>query len=143
MPAPTLQAEDLVLCSGTVMTTPFLDRLEPARRSGFKGLSMNAGDIASTRATGISTAELIRRVADAGLAIAEFDAVTSWLPFHQRPDGRESSNPLKGADAEHICPIARGARRPICLCRRDVRPGGRDEPAAEGFAHVCDVATKP
>ncbi len=140
MPAPTLQAEDLVLCSGTVMTTPFLDRLEPARRSGFKGLSMNAGDIASTRATGISTAELIRRVADAGLAIAEFDAVTSWLPFHQRPDGRESSNPLKGADAEHICPIAGelGARSVsvVEMFDREVEI----EPAAEGFAHVCDVA---
>jgi sugar phosphate isomerase/epimerase len=138
-PNPTLQAEDLVLCSGTVMTTPFMDRLEPARMAGFKGLSINRGDIASTRAAGISIAEVTRRVADEGLAIAEFDAVTSWLQFHQ-PDGQGGSNPLRTADAEHICPIAGelGARSVsvVELFGRKVEL----ERAAEGFAHVCDVA---
>ncbi len=139
-PDPNGQADDLILCSGTVMTTPFLERLEPARRCGFRGLSMNGGDIASTSLAGISPAEVARRVADEGLMIAEFDAVTSWLGFHQVASSERKQNSLRAGTAERVCPIAGqlGARSVSV-----VEMFGRDvalDSAAEGFAHVCDVA---
>jgi sugar phosphate isomerase/epimerase len=130
---------DLVLCAATVKETPFLDRLAPARAQGFRGVSVNGYDVGSARKAGLSTSELGARVADEGLAVAEFDAVTSWLPRHATDDAR-GRLPMRDSTAERVCPIAGevGARSISVV---ELLDGVLEvDEAAEGFARVCDVA---
>ncbi|AYJ87089.1 sugar phosphate isomerase/epimerase [Sphingomonas paeninsulae] len=70
----------LVLAAGTVQSTPFLDRLAPARAAGFNGISMFAADFEVLTAAGITANEVRMRVADAGLVLTEVEIVGNWLP---------------------------------------------------------------
>jgi sugar phosphate isomerase/epimerase len=64
---------DLVLCAASLLHVPFLERLEPARKAGFAGVSMTPFDYELVRSSGTSDAALRRRVADLGLGVAELD----------------------------------------------------------------------
>jgi sugar phosphate isomerase/epimerase len=77
----------LVLAAGTVQSTPFLDRLAPARAAGFNGISMFVGDLEVLTAAGITANEVRMRVADAGLVITEVEIVGNWLPGTRRKVG--------------------------------------------------------
>ncbi len=133
---------DLVLCAGTVRTTPFLERLEPARRNGYRGVSITSYDLKAAQASGTSVLELAQRVVDAGLAIAEFEAITSWLDLHVDSEASGRPTPMRGNTAERVCPTAAAVGAPIVTL---VELMGADidvDVAAEGFAHVCDVAAE-
>jgi len=136
-----LGRDDLVLCAGTVAATPLLERLAPARAAGFAGVSLTPFDHAAVRAAGVSDAELRRRVADAGLELAELDAITTWLPGHEPPPGwGEMGRVLRTCTAERLCPLAEaiGARSLTAVEFYGARVGL--DAAIEAFAGVCDRA---
>lgn len=137
----TLGPGDLVLCAATVKETPFLDRLAPARAHGFRGVSINGYDVASARKTGLTPEDLAARVGDEGLAVAEFDAVTTWLARHGT-DAARASLPMRDSTAERVCPLA-GAVGARSVSVVELLPGDVSiDDAATGFAHVCDVAAE-
>ena len=133
-----LTSEDLVLCAGSALQTPFTERLRLAAASGFAGLSMWESDYLGARAEGYSDADLRGALADHGIEIAELDALTRWLPGDDdavRSDwatGFEEKDFYAVADAigaRSINVVDLGARRTISV-----------EAAAEAFAGVCDRA---
>ena len=132
---------DLVLCAGTVASTPFLERLEPARAAGFAGVSLTPFDYEAVRARGTSDAELRRRIADAGLAVSELDAITTWLPGHEPPAALgELGRMLRDSTPERLCPMAEAVgARSLTLVEFY---GARVEldQAVDAFAAVCDRA---
>jgi sugar phosphate isomerase/epimerase len=77
----------LVLAAGTVQSTPFLDRLAPARAAGFGGVSMFAADFEALASAGIKADEIRMRVADAGLVLTEVEIVGNWLPGERKKAG--------------------------------------------------------
>lgn len=140
----SLSHNDLVLCAGTVITTPFLDRLEPIAKAGFKGLSMWAGDFTALEATGIGPSEIRTRVADAGLEISEFETVACWLP-DQRPGTQDpdwAGAFLLQYTPDYICRMAAavGARSVIVIDAFGVAFDA--DVMAECFADVCDRAAE-
>ena len=77
----------LVLAAGTVQSTPFLERLAPARAAGFDGVSIFAADWETLSNAGITADEVGMRVADAGLVITEVEIVGNWLSGERRKAG--------------------------------------------------------
>ena len=133
-----LTSEDLVLCAGSALQTPFTERLRLAAAAGFAGLSMWESDYLGARAEGYSDADLRGALADHGIEIAELDALTRWLPGDDeavRSDwatGFEEKDFYAVADAigaRSINVVDLGALRTISV-----------EAAAEAFAGVCDRA---
>jgi len=137
-----LDQNDLVLCTGTAQHVPLLERLAPARAAGYKGVSIQPHEVSRLRAAGTSDPELVSRVADAGLAIAELDAITTWLPGHAPPPSfpKELGRMLQGCTPERLIPIAAsiGARSLTVVEFYGAKVGLDD--AAESFASICDLA---
>ncbi|TFG96713.1 MAG: sugar phosphate isomerase/epimerase [Myxococcales bacterium] len=137
-----LDQYDLVLCTGTAQQVPFLERLTPARAAGYKGVSIQPHEHAQLRAAGSSDQEVRSRVADAGLAIAELDAITTWLPGHAPPASfpTELAQMLRGHTPERLVPIAAslGARSLTVVEFYGAKVSIDD--AAEAFAGICDLA---
>ena len=137
-----LDQRDLVLCAGTALHVPFFERLAPARAAGYRGVSVQPHELDRLRARGVSDAELRRRVADAGLELAELDAVTTWLPGHAPPAafGAELGAMLRGCTPERLVPLAAsvGARSltAVEFFGARVDTGA----AAEAFARLCELA---
>jgi sugar phosphate isomerase/epimerase len=138
----SLDQRDLVLCSGTAQRVPLLERLAPARAAGYAAVSIQPHEHARLCAAGSSDAELRRRIADAGLAIAELDAITTWLPGHAPPRAfpTELAQMLRGYTPERLVPIAAslGARSLTVVEFYGAKVGV--DVAAEAFAGICDLA---
>ena len=132
-----------MLCAGTLMTTPFSERLAPARDAGFLGVSLQPMDAMAFVGDGHSLADLVALVADHGLAVAEFDAITTWDDDHEPPaawgpDGAA----MKAGTAENLVPLAAAVgARSISIVEYYGVDLGTDR-AAAGFAHACDVAAE-
>lgn len=139
-----LSRDDLVFCVGTHGTTPLFDRLAPVRAAGFAALSIRPNEIDSLRARGVSDAEIRSRVADAGLSLAEVDAVTTWLPDHRPPAGMPPAlaSLLARNTVERVAALAESvAARSLTIVEYyGLRPD--PDAAAEAFARVCDVAAR-
>jgi sugar phosphate isomerase/epimerase len=141
--ADAFAAEDLVLCAGTLMTTPFTARLAPARDAGFRGVSLQPMDAMTFLGNGRSPEDLIALVADHGLAVAEFDAITTWDDDHDPPaawgpDGLA----MKAGTAENLVPLAAAVgARSISIVEYYGVSLGTDR-AAGGFARACDLAAE-
>jgi sugar phosphate isomerase/epimerase len=80
-----LGPDDLVLCAGSVNRTPLLDRLDPAARAGFAGISLFAGDCAALLDAGMTMAAIRRRIADAGLVVTDAEIIGRWCPGQTPP----------------------------------------------------------
>src|SRR5262245_1055524 len=137
-----LDQRDLVLCAGTAIRVPLLERLAPARAAGYAAVSIQPGEVDRLRAAGTPDAELRRRVADAGLAIAELDAITTWLPGHGPPAafGEPLARALASFTPERLVPMAAaiGARSLTVVEFYGVAVDL--DVAAEAFARICDLA---
>ncbi|MFN8024792.1 MAG: sugar phosphate isomerase/epimerase family protein [Acidimicrobiia bacterium] len=134
-------ADDLVLCAGTLVTTPFVDRLAPARDAGFRGVSLQPMDVVTFTGDGRSPADLVRLVDDHGLVVAEFDAITTWDDDHEPPAAwGPDAAAMKAGTAENLIPLAAavGARSVSIVEYYGVALG--TDRAAAGFARACDVA---
>ena len=68
-----------MLCSGTLPRSAFPEKVEAASRAGFRGISLFYSDYASSRAQGLSDADLRKLLEDHGLEIAELDPLMNWL----------------------------------------------------------------
>jgi sugar phosphate isomerase/epimerase len=133
-----LTSEDLVLCAGSALHTPFTARLRLAAASGFAGLSMWESDYLGARAEGYSDADLRGALADHGIEIAELDALTRWLPGEDDAVPSDWTTSFEEKDfyavadalgARSINVVDLGAGRTISV-----------DAAAEAFAGVCDRA---
>jgi sugar phosphate isomerase/epimerase len=133
-----LTSEDLVLCAGSALQTPFTERLRLAAASGFAGLSMWESDYLGARAEGYSDADLRGALADHGIEIAELDALTRWLPGEDDAVPSDWTTSFEEKDfyavadalgARSINVVDLGAGRTISV-----------DAAAEAFAGVCDRA---
>ena len=132
-----MNERDLVLCSGTVMQSSVVDRIDAAARAGFAGLTLFPFDPPAARAAGLAEADLRTYLADHGLAIAYLDALAGWLPGGTavRPEfatgvGEDELYRMAdvlGATSMNVVDLCGGAPLPV------------DE-AAEAFAGVCDRA---
>lgn len=89
-----LGPEDLVLCCGTVQRADFNTLVEAASQAGCAGISLQPHLYDAARAAGQSDAEMRQRMADAGVSIAELDALVSWLPGSV-PKGIADREPAK------------------------------------------------
>jgi sugar phosphate isomerase/epimerase len=84
------------------------------------------------------------RIADAGLAIGELDAITTWLPGHEPPDEfpPELAASLRTNTADRLCAMGEeiGARSITVVEFYGATPSV--DTASEAFAGVCDVAAR-
>ena len=138
----SLGPDDLVLCAGTVGSTPFFDRLAPAKRAGFAAVSMLAADYDALTEAGFDATEIRRRVADQDLAIAEFDPIGHWLPGQAPPPHMEKwiGDLVMRCTADRLCPIAEAVgARSITVVEMFGTPVDSGA-AAEAFASLCDRA---
>jgi sugar phosphate isomerase/epimerase len=133
-----LTSDDLVLCAGSALQTPFTERLALAASAGFSGLSMWESDYLGARAEGHSDADLRGALADHGIEIAELDALTRWLPGEDGAVQSDWTTSFEETDfyavadaigARSVNVVDLGARRTISV-----------DDAAEAFAGVCDRA---
>jgi sugar phosphate isomerase/epimerase len=128
----------LGFCAATAFRAPVLERLEAARTHGFRWISLLGSDVASDGRAGLGARELGRRVVDAGMAVSDFEAVSTWLPHHRRPEPADGRR--RPRDAEGVCPLAAAAgARSVSVVDTTDQAVSLDA-AAEAFAHVCDVA---
>jgi sugar phosphate isomerase/epimerase len=130
-----LTRDDLVFSAGTHLVTPLLERLAPVKRAGFAGLSVYPYEVEALRGEGLSDSDLRDRIADAGLAVGELDAITTWLPNHRPPPSfpDDMARDLLLGTPERLCPIGEAIGY-------GATPGV--EEAAESFASACDVAAR-
>lgn len=136
-----LTRTDLVLCAAPFTNTPFLDRLAPAAAAGFAAVSIMPGDLFALEEQGMSASEVAARVADAGLQIAEMDCTANWMRRHADPTGNDAlSGLLHSLTAERVvAAAARLGARSVAAIDLSPTPCSTHE-AAEGFAHLCDLA---
>jgi sugar phosphate isomerase/epimerase len=73
-----LSRDDLVLCAGTLASTPLLERASAAADAGFQALSLFLDDLTRARAEGHSDVDVRSALADHGLAVAELDPLLDW-----------------------------------------------------------------
>ena len=74
-----LGPDDTVLCSGTLRTAGFREKVEAAAAHGFRGLSLWIDDVEKAHAEGLDDADIRALLADHGLVVAELDPLLSWL----------------------------------------------------------------
>jgi sugar phosphate isomerase/epimerase len=135
-----LTSDDLVLCAGSALQTPFTERLALAAAAGFAGLSMWESDYLGARAEGYSDADLRGALADHGIEIAELDALTRWLPGE---DGAVQSDWTTSFEEKDFYAVADAiGSRSINVVDLGARRSISVDAAAEAFAGVCDRAAE-
>ena len=132
----SLDANDLVLCAGTMANTKLVDRIEPTAAAGFGGLSVFTTDVSEAAALGTSISEIRARIEDAGLGVAEVDPLSKWFPSAVGGDG----DGLLGSTEAEILRIASeiGARS-ITAVVFATSPPSQNE-LIECFAGLCERA---
>jgi sugar phosphate isomerase/epimerase len=73
-----LTRDDLVLCAGTLASTPLLERVSAAADAGFRGVSLFLDDLTRARSEGHADADVRAALADGGLLVAELDPLLDW-----------------------------------------------------------------
>jgi sugar phosphate isomerase/epimerase len=128
-----LEADDLVLCSGTIRRAPFDVTVRVAAAAGFQGVSLYYDEYVSAHAAGWSDADLRALLDDHGLAVAELDGRMGWLPGDTRGPTADEFIAAAGALGARSVTVLEWRGRRI----GDVIPF---EIAADAFAAVCDRA---
>ena len=128
---PTLAAGDLVLCRGSMRRCTLLDFAGATRAAGFAGVSLYFDDLAGDP-------HAVRRVLDDhGLAVAELDGASRWLPADTRgPEVAELLDAAAEVGARSITLLALGAAMHGSTVGGDVSW----DDAVAAFASVCDRA---
>lgn len=135
-----LGPNDLIFSSTPVAHFPLMERLDPARRAGFRGLSIQPFDVWKLEAEGVSPAETGKRIRDHGLDIAEVDCIGYWLPQHFQEDVPKFGEELRNLVAKRVIPAAAavGARSIAVVEMHGIRPSV-DE-AASALEPICRMA---
>ena len=125
---------DLVLCGGTLGAADLLTLCDAALAGGFQGVSLWPEHVERARAAGHRDVDLVARLRDAGLGVADLDPLLTWLPDEPVPAGF-ADEPTFYALAETF-----GARS-LNLAQGFGRQLDRDR-AAAALAGVCDRAAE-
>jgi len=139
---PGIGPDTLVLCSGTLGSTRWPDKVRAAGGAGFGAISVYVHEYEAARAAGWSDADLHELLAEGCLSVAEVDGAMSWLPGTTTAlAGRRRPNPPEDFVA---VAAALGARSltVIELSGEPVASGVGIEAAAGAFAEVCDLAAE-
>ncbi len=75
-----LDRNDTTFFSVPLAHVPLLDLLSPLRAAGFTSLTLTFGHIDALLRQGMSPREIRTRIAQAGLKVAGFESIASWLP---------------------------------------------------------------
>lgn len=140
MPA-ALTPRDLVVSSPPLARFPLLERLEPSARAGFRGISLQPGDVWQLEEQGLTAGQIAARVTDAGLVITEVDCTACWMRHQARTEqigGLTEFLRLLTPELV-IATAARVGAQSVTAVDLSVRPASLDE-AAEGFARLCALA---
>jgi sugar phosphate isomerase/epimerase len=127
-----LGPDDLVLCSGTLGQASLAEKCAAAVAGGFRALTLWPDDVSRARAAGVSLAELAKRIAGHGLAVADLDPLLRWLPDEAVPPsfaGEPEFYEIAEAVGARSLNVAQGFGATVDLDR-----------AAEALAGVCDRA---
>jgi sugar phosphate isomerase/epimerase len=130
----TLGPDDLVLSGPTVNHPPIEEHIELATAAGFTAVSLWTRTYLEARARGRSDAELRRRIADAGLQVADLDCIA---PVAGHGDDGEAFYGATETDVLRAA-AALGARSVNVVLRHD--DDWSVERAAEELARICDRA---
>jgi sugar phosphate isomerase/epimerase len=130
-----LHAGSLVLCGGTLRTTPIPVQIAAAAAAGFDGISVYAAGVQAAVEGGLRETDLAAMLADHGLSVAEVDGHVGWLPG----PALGATRPL---EVDIAIAVALGARS-LNVVEAAGNHVGIDvsvDAAAEAFAEVCDRA---
>lgn len=133
----SLGPDDLLLCAGTLASTPLAERIEVAAQAGYQGVTLFLEDVARAHAEGHSDADLRARLAHHGLAVGELDPLLTWAPG-TAPQPEAKGFLRYGEDDFYRVAEALGARS-INAVLFDPRPVPPDQ-LTEAFAGLCDRA---
>lgn len=73
-----LGRDDLVLCSGTLLTGSFQELVEAARAGGYRAITLWPQDVSRAHAEGFSDADLRQILADNDLRVTDLDPLMNW-----------------------------------------------------------------
>jgi sugar phosphate isomerase/epimerase len=133
-----LDAQDLVLCSGTVMGADFAQLIAAASAGGFDAVSLFPAQYQQARAAGLSDAALRSMLADNGLRIAELDPLLNWVPGHYFPS--DAGMGVVAEDEFYRIADALGARSlNVVWALPEQLP---EAELIEAFAALCDRAAR-
>jgi sugar phosphate isomerase/epimerase len=82
-----LGPNDLVLCSGTLRAASIAEKCDAAVAGGFSAITLWPTDVSRAQREGLALSDVKLLVADRGLAVADLDALLSWLPGEAAPPG--------------------------------------------------------
>ncbi|HSB97880.1 MAG TPA: TIM barrel protein, partial [Spongiibacteraceae bacterium] len=133
-----LNAQDLVLCSGTVMGASFEQLIAAATAGNFDAISLFPAQYQQARAAGLSDAALRAMLTDNGLCIAELDPLLNWVPGHHFPS--DAGMGLVAEDEFYRIADALGARSLNVVWALPQRVP--EELLVEAFAALCDRAAR-
>ena len=130
-----LGPDDLVMCAGTLASTPLPERIAVSAEAGFRGVSLFLDDLERARADGHSDADLRAMLGDRGLEVAELDPLLSWAPGTE-PGG--SGFDRWGEDDFYAAADALGARSINAVL---FAPGPfSEEGLVDAFGALCERA---
>ena len=136
----TLGPRDLVLPGATLGHPPLLDHIRLAASNGFAGVSIRTADYLEALATGLTSVQIRRAIADVGLLVGDIDCVAPILGTGQ-PGGE-----FYGATEDDVlrCAEALSARSVNLILQKNreatATPEAVVEAAATDAARVADRA---
>lgn len=133
-----LGAQDLVLCSGTVMGADFAQLVAAAHAGSFNAISLFPAQYQQARHAGVSDAALRMQLADHGLCIAELDPLLNWVPGHEFPS--DAGMGVVDEDSFYRIADALGARSLNVVWALPERVP--EMLLVEAFAALCDRAAQ-
>ena len=139
----TLGRDDLILCAGTLASTPLVERAEAASAAGFQGLSLFLDDLDAARKSGLSDADIRRVLDDNGLSIAELDPLMTWTES-SGDDSRvtaEGEGFLRWREPDFYDAAAAVGARSINAVLFAPQPVAREQ-LVESFTALCDRAAE-
>ena len=132
-----LGSQDLVLCSGTLLTAGLRDMVDAAVAGRYSALTLWPQDVAGARAEGMTETDIRSLLADNGLVVADLDPLLGWTA-EAMPRPGEAMIELAREDEFFAMAEAFGARS------LNVAQGFGDrldlDRAAEDLAGLCDRA---
>jgi sugar phosphate isomerase/epimerase len=82
-----LGPDDLVLCSGTLRAASIAEKCDAAVAGAFSAITLWPTDVERAQREGLGLSDVKRLIADRGLAVADLDALLTWLPGEAVPPG--------------------------------------------------------
>ena len=132
-----LGREDLVFCSGTLLTGSIHEMVEAAVAGGYQAITLWPQDVERAHAEGHSDSDLRALLADNGLCVSDLDPLLGWTP-QAMPKPGEAAFGMPSEDEFYAIAEALGART------MNAAQGFGSEldldRAAEDLAGVCDRA---